>query len=130
MSWKIPAADLATAARAPRQHLQRIVVKDGARVHIIPVDRLDYAEAQDDYVALYSQGKSYLKQQTISSLESALDPGRFVRIHRSIIVNMERVAKIEPYAKDSRVAVLANGTQLPMSRAGYDRLKTLLGEKL
>jgi two-component system LytT family response regulator len=125
-----PAAELATAARPPQQHLQRIVVKDGTRVHIIPVDRLDYAEAQDDYVELHSQGKTYLKQQTISSLETALDPDRFVRIHRSVIVNLERVAKIEPYAKDSRVAVLSDGTQLPVSRAGYDRLKTLLGEKL
>lgn len=125
-----PAAELAAAARPPQQHLQRIVVKDGTRVHIIPVDRLDYAEAQDDYVELHSQGKNYLKQQTISSLESALDPERFVRIHRSIIVNLERVAKIEPYAKDSRVAVLSDGTQLPVSRAGYDRLKALLGEKL
>jgi two-component system LytT family response regulator len=124
-----PADELATAARAPQQHLQRIVVKDGARVHIIPVDRLDYAEAQDDYVALHSQGKSYLKQQTISSLETALDPQQFVRIHRSTIVNLERVAKIEPYAKDSRVAVLTDGTQLPVSRAGYERLKSLLGEK-
>jgi two-component system LytT family response regulator len=105
------------------------VVKDGARVHIIPVDKLDYAEAQDDYVELHSQGKSFLKQQTISSLEAALDPQRFVRIHRSIIVNIERVAKIEPYAKDSRVAVLGDGTQLQVSRAGYDRLKTLLGER-
>ena len=125
-----PAAELATAARPPQQHLQRIVVKDGTRVHIIPVDRLDYAEAQDDYVELHSQGKTYLKQQTISSLETALDPDRFVRIHRSVIVNLERVAKIEPYAKDSRVAVLSDGTQLPVSRAGYDRLKSLLGEKL
>ncbi|HYL76886.1 MAG TPA: protein kinase [Bryobacteraceae bacterium] len=124
-----PAEDLAAAARPPQQHLQRIVVKDGARVHIIPVDRLDYAEAQDDYVALHSQGKSYLKQQTISSLETALDPNQFVRIHRSFIVNLERIAKIEPYAKDSRVAVLSDGTQLQVSRAGYDRLKSLLGEK-
>ena len=106
------------------------MVKDGTRVHIIPVDRLDYAEAQDDYVELHSQGKTYLKQQTISSLESSLDAERFVRIHRSIIVNLERVAKIEPYSKDSRVAVLSDGTQLPMSRAGYDRVKALLGEKL
>ncbi len=90
----------------PGSILQRIVVKDGARVHIIPVERLDYAEAQDDYVSLHSQGKSYLKEQTISSLEATLDPERFVRIHRSVIVNLERVAKIEPYAKDSRVAVL------------------------
>jgi two-component system LytT family response regulator len=125
-----PAMELAAAARAPQQYLQRIVVKDGTRVHIIPVDRLDYAEAQDDYVELHSQGKNYLKQQTISSLESTLDPERFVRIHRSTIVNLERVTKIEPYAKDSRVAVMSDGTQLPVSRAGYDRLKALLGEKL
>jgi two-component system LytT family response regulator len=123
-----PAAELARAARPPEQFLQRIVVKDGARVHIIPVERLDYAEAQDDYVALHSQGKSYLKEQTISSLEAALDPQRFVRIHRSIVVNLERIAKIEPYAKDSRVAVLSDGTQLPVSRAGYERLRSLLGD--
>ena len=109
--------------------MHRIVVKDGARVHIIPVEALDYAEAQDDYVALHSQRKSYLKQQTISSLEAGLDPERFVRIHRSVIVNLERIAKIEPYAKDSRIAVLSDGTQLPVSRAGYDRLRALLGEK-
>jgi two-component system LytT family response regulator len=125
---KPAAAELARAARSPQEFLQRIVVKDGARVHIIPVDRLDYAESQDDYVALHSQGKSYLKEQTISSLEAALDPERFVRIHRSVIVNLERVAKIEPYAKDSRVAVLSDGSQLPVSRAGYERLRTLLGD--
>jgi two-component system, LytTR family, response regulator len=120
------ATELARAARPPREYLQRIVVKDGARVHIIPVERLDYAEAQDDYVSLHSQGKSYLKEQTISSLEAALDPERFVRIHRSAIVNLERVEKIEPYAKDSRIAVLSDGAQLPVSRAGYERLRALL----
>jgi two-component system, LytTR family, response regulator len=124
----LPATDLARAARAPREYLQRIVVKEGSRVHIIPAERLDYAEAQDDYVALHSQGKSYLKEQTISSLEAALDPQRFVRIHRSVIVNLERVAKIEPYAKDSRVAILTDGSQLPVSRAGYERLRVLLGD--
>src|SRR5580658_837313 len=123
-----PAAELARAARPPQEFLQRIVVKDGARVHIIPVDKLDYAESQDDYVSLHSQGKSYLKEQTISSLEAALDPQRFVRIHRSVIVNLERVAKIEPYANDSRVAVLSDGAQLPVSRAGYERLRSLLGD--
>ena len=124
-----PAAELSREARPPQQYSQRIVVKDGVRVHIIPVEALDYAEAQDDYVSLHSKGKSYLKQQTISSLEAALDPQRFVRIHRSIVVNLERVAKIEPYAKDSRVAVLSDGTQVPVSRAGYERLRALLGEK-
>jgi two-component system, LytTR family, response regulator len=90
------------------------------------VDKLDYVEAQDDYVALHSLKRSYLKQQTISSLEAALDPKQFVRIHRSCIVNLERIAKIEPYTKDSRVAVLNDGTQLPVSRSGYARLSDLL----
>ena len=121
-----PAADLAAAARPPAQYLDRIAVRDGTRVLIIPVAKLDYAEAQDDYVALAADGKKHLKQQTISSLESALDPSRFMRIHRSYIVNLERVAKVEPYAKDSHVAVLTSGAQLPVSRAGYARLREFL----
>ncbi|HEY1206696.1 MAG: LytTR family DNA-binding domain-containing protein [Bryobacteraceae bacterium] len=123
-----PPSELAAAARAPSQYLERIVVRDGPKVDIIPCERLDYAEAQDDYVLLRSQGKNYLKQETISNLETSLDPARFVRIHRSYIVNLERIAKIEPYTKDSRVAVLGDGTKLPVSRSGYARLKELLGE--
>ena len=111
----------------PAQYRDRIVVKDGTRVHIIPLNKLDYAEAQDDYVALCTEGKKHLKQQTISSLEKSLDPVRFLRIHRSYIVNLERVAKIEPYGKDTHVAVLTTGAQLPVSRAGYARLRELLG---
>ncbi len=118
--------DLKNAAHAPGQYTQRIVVKDGVRVHIIPVNQLDYAEAQDDYVALHAGGKTYLKQQTISSLEASLDPARFVRVHRSSLVNLDRVAKIEPYTKDTRLAVLADGSQVAVSRAGYMRLKELM----
>ena len=120
------AADLKAAARAPDQYAERIVVRDGSRVQIIPVNKLDYAEAQDDYVSLHSEKKSYLKQQTISSLESTLDPARFVRVHRSFIVNLERISKIEPYTKDTRVVLLSDGSQIPVSRAGYTRLKELL----
>jgi two-component system LytT family response regulator len=119
-------SDLAAAARPPAQYLDRIPVRDGTRVFIIPIAKLDYAEAQDDYIALCSESKKHLKQQTISSLESALDPSRFLRIHRSYIINLERVARIEPYGKDSHVAVLHNGTQLPVSRAGYARLREFL----
>jgi two-component system LytT family response regulator len=117
-----PRIDFAPAARAPEQRPPRIVVKDGPRVHVVPIDKLDYVEAQDDYVALHSLGKSYLKQQPIASLEALLDPACFVRIHRSVIVNLERVARIEPYGKESRVAILADGTRLPVSRTGYARL--------
>jgi two-component system LytT family response regulator len=120
------AADLKSAARAPGQYIERIVVKDGSRVHVIPVGKLDFAEAQDDYVSLRTEKKSYLKQQTISSLEASFDPMRFVRVHRSFIVNLERIAKIEPYTKDARLAMLADGSQIPVSRAGYARLKELL----
>jgi two-component system LytT family response regulator len=119
-------AELAASARPPAQYLDRIPVRDGARVFIIPVAKLDYAEAQDDYLALVSEGKKHLKQQTIASLEAALDPSRFLRIHRSYIVNLERVARVEPYAKDSHVAILHDGARLPVSRAGYARLRSLL----
>jgi two-component system LytT family response regulator len=121
-----PATELAAAARPPAQFLERIVIKDGTRVHVIPTAKVDYLEAQDDYVSVHSAGKCYLKQQAISGLEKALDPARFIRIHRSYIVNLERVVKMEPYTKESRVAVLADGTQLPVSRAGYARLAELL----
>jgi two-component system LytT family response regulator len=120
---------LAAAARPPQQFLERLVVKDGTKVTLIPVAKLDYAEAQDDYVALASQGKKHLKQQTIAGLEACLNPDNFVRIHRSYIVNLERVARIEPYGKDSRLAILTDGTRLPVSRTGYARLKALLDER-
>ena len=122
----LPPTELAAAARPPSQYLDRIPVRDGTRVFIIPVSKLDYAQAQDDYVALASEGKKHLKQQTISSLETALDPSRFLRIHRSYIVNLERVARVEPYSKDGHVAILANGAQLPVSKAGYTRLRAFL----
>lgn len=127
---KMPAPqELASAARPPQQFLERLVVRDGTRVTLIPVAKLDYVEAQDDYVALATQGKKHLKQQTIASLESCLAPDSFVRVHRSYIVNLERVVRIEPYGKDSRLAILIDGTRLPVSRAGYARLKSLLDER-
>jgi two-component system LytT family response regulator len=130
LAEKMPSAqELAAAARPPQQYLDRLVVRDGTKVTLIPVAKLDYAEAQDDYVALASQGKKHLKQQTIASLEACLDPNGFVRIHRSYIVNLERVVRIEPYGKDSRLAILSDGTRLAVSRAGYARLKALLDER-
>jgi two-component system LytT family response regulator len=122
------AVSLAGAARPAGQYLERIVVKDGTKVALIAVKKLDYAEAMDDYVGLASEGKKHLKQQTIASLEAALDPAVFVRVHRSYLVNFERVARIEPYGKDSKVAILSSGIKLPVSRAGYARLRKLMGE--
>jgi two-component system LytT family response regulator len=126
---EVGTAELAAAARPSGEFAERIVVKDGTKVTLIPVLKLDYVEALDDYVSLVSEGQKHLKQQTISGLELALDPRLFVRIHRSYLVNLERVTRIEPYGKDSKVAILTNGVRLPVSRAGYARLKTLLDEK-
>lgn len=118
--------EVVAAARRQEVPLERILVRDGSKVHVIPVDTIEYIEAQDDYVAIRSQGKTHLKQQRLSDLESSLDPKRFVRIHRSYILSVDRLARLELYAKDSRMAVLKDGTKLPVSRAGHEKLKKLL----
>ena len=120
------ASELKSSAQPPGQWAQRIVVRDGTRVHIIPVNRIDYVEAQDDYVSIQSEGKGFLKQQTIGSLETSLDPSRFVRVHRSFLISLERLSNIEPYTKDTRIAVLASGARVPVSRSGYARLRELM----
>ena len=122
----IPLQDLASAAGMRPSPLERILVKDGSKVHVIPVDKIDYIEAQDDYVAIKSDGKTHLKQERMAELEKELDATKFVRVHRSYILNLERIARIELYAKDSRMAILKDGTKLLISRAGYDKLKGLL----
>ena len=114
-----------TAAAAKRP-LQRIAFREGGTIEVVPVQRIDYIEAQDDYLHVFSRGAKHVKQQTLSELQAVLDPTRFVRVHRSYIVNLESLSKVEPYAKDSRVAVLRDGTRIPVSRAGYERLRELL----
>lgn len=117
---------LRTAARRPGQPLDRVVIRDGADVHVVPVHRLDYVEAQDDYVCFVSGERTWLKEQTLGELEGQLDGRRFVRVHRSYILNIDRLAKVEVYAKDSRVAILHDGRKVPISRSGYQRLQQLL----
>lgn len=122
----LPAAALNATARPPGSPLERVVIRDGAHVHVVPVSAIDYVEAQDDYAAFHTNGRTLLKEQTLGELEAYLDPRQFVRIHRSFILNIERLARVELYAKDSRVAILTDGVKLPVSRAGYQRLQQLL----
>jgi two-component system LytT family response regulator len=105
--------------------LDRIVVKDGPKVTLVPLDQLDYVKAQDDYVELRTGGRSLLKQQTLASLETQLPAERFIRIHRSYMLNLERLARVESDGKDSREAVLRDGSRLPISKSGYTRLREL-----
>ena len=116
-------AALAAAARGKGRHVERLVVRDGAQVHVIPVERVDYVEAQDDYVAIHEGERTHLKHQALAELADSLDPSRFVRVHRSFLVNVERVARVELLAKDQRVVFLRDGQQLPVSRSGHDRLR-------
>jgi len=122
----MPVDEVVRAAKPRAGPAERVLIRDGANVHVLPVDAIDYVEAQDDYVAFKSAGKQYLKDQTLAAVEATLDPARFVRIHRSFVLNIDRIAKVELYAKDSRMAILRDGTRLPVSRAGYARLSQLL----
>jgi two-component system LytT family response regulator len=126
-SHPAPMRDLIAAARPPGRSLERVVVRDEGQVHVMPIDRIDFIEARDDYVEFSSGGKRRRKQQTLAELEAQLDAARFVRIHRSFLLNIDRLARLELYAKDSWHAVLADGARLPVSRAGHARLKALIG---
>jgi len=125
-STPFDAKPLVASTRREAGPVERIIVRNGTRVTVIPVDSIDYIEAQDDYAAIHAGGKSHLKQEPLSSLEEMLDPARFVRIHRSYLLNIDRLARVEAYARDSRVAILHDGTKLLVSRAGFDRLEKLL----
>ena len=119
-------AALRASARPAGTPLERVVIRDGPHVHVVAADRIDYVEAQDDYVAFRTGGRTLLKEQTLADVEAQLDVRRFIRIHRSYLLNIERLARVELYAKDSRIAILADGTKLPISRAGYQRLQSVL----
>jgi two-component system, LytTR family, response regulator len=118
-------AALGSALRA--KPLQRIVVRgEDGTIQVIAAARVDYVEADDDAIVIATAGTKIRKQQSIGDLGGELDADRFVRIHRSYLLNIERLEKVEPYAKDSRVAILRDGTRLPVSRSGYARLRELL----
>jgi two-component system, LytTR family, response regulator len=122
----LPAKSLVADARATRAPLERILVRERSEVHVIPIVKIDYFESQDDYVALKVGDRQFLKEQTLSELEQLLDATRFVRIHRRYLLNVARLARIEQSVTDSRVAVLQDGSELPISRGGYARLREIL----
>jgi len=124
---RLDAAAVAAGARPPGAFADRIVVREGTRVHVLPVAQVDALEAQDDYVVVRSAGRRHRKHQTLAGLAESLDPARFLRVHRSFVINVERLARIEPYAKGSVVAILADGSKIPVSREGHAKLKELLG---
>ena len=105
----------------------RIVVKTGSKVKIIPVHDIYYIEADDDFVKIHTQEGSFLKNKTMAFYEESLDAAQFVRVHRSYILHINQITKIEPYQKESHVAILRDGKQIPVSKTGYVKLKSILG---
>lgn len=119
-------AALKELAQQPAGKLERLLIRDRNQVHVLPLDKVECVEAQDDYIRILSQGKSYLKTQSLTDLEGRLDPALFVRVHRSWIISLAHLKNIERLAKDSFVAVMNSGQHVPISRTGHERIKSLL----
>lgn len=110
----------------PSLDKQRIVVKKAGNIRIVPVADISYLEAYDDYVKIHTSSETYVKKKTMSFYENQFDSRQFVRIHRSYLLNVDQITRLEPMEKDSYVAVLRDGTKLPLSKTGYPKLKEVL----
>ncbi len=110
----------------PEQH-NRVVVKTGNNIRIIPMHEIEFIRADDDYVKIHTKEGSFLKKKTITYFEKVMDPSQFVRVHRSYIVQVSQVTRIEPYEKDGHIAILKSGERIPISKTGYPKLKSILG---
>lgn len=117
---------LESMAASPNQ-AERIVVKTGNKVKIIPTHEIHYLEADDDYVKIVTNDGAYLKNRTMQYYEKTLDARFFVRVHRSYIVHVNQITRIDPYQKETHLAVLRDGKQIPVSKTGYSKLKDILG---
>ena len=117
---------LNNTTRQPEEQ-NRVVVKYGNNIRIIPAQEIYYIEAFDDYVKIYTKDDCFLKKKTMAYFEQTLSPIDFVRIHRSFLIQLQHITRIEPFEKNSHVALLKNGKKIPLSRNGYIRIKELLG---
>jgi len=117
---------LETAAASPIQS-NRVVVKISGKIKIIPVQDIHYLEAADDYVKIVTPEGTFLKNKTMQFFENSLDPQQFARVHRSYMLNVNQVTRIEPYEKENHLAILKTGAKVPVSKTGYPRLKAALG---
>src|SRR5436189_1660394 len=106
---------------------ERIVIKDGSKIKIIPIQDVHYLEAADDFVKVFTKEGYFLKNKTMGHFEQVLDPSQFVRSHRSYIVTLQQITRIDPYEKDNHIAILRSGAKVPVSRTGYPKLKSILG---
>ncbi|MES2891070.1 MAG: LytTR family transcriptional regulator DNA-binding domain-containing protein [Bacteroidota bacterium] len=122
-----PAHEVVEAALQVAAQGNRVVVKDNGKIKIIPLAQIQYLEAADDYVKIHTVEGIFLKKKTLQYFEDSLPAQEFIRIHRSYIVNAQLITRIDPYEKDSHLALLTTGARLPVSKTGYTKLKEILG---
>jgi len=112
--------------RQPEER-SRVVVKEAGNIRIIPVIEIQYIEAYDDYVKIFTGKEMFLKKKTMGFYENILDPSLFLRVHRSYILQLSHITRIEPLEKDTHIAILKSGARIPLSKSGYSKLKSVLG---
>jgi two-component system, LytTR family, response regulator len=117
---------LQSVSNSPAEQ-HRVVVKIAGKIRIIPVDDIHYLEAADDYVKIHTKDGAFLKNKTMGHFENVLSNNLFVRTHRSFIVNVTEITRIDPYEKDNHLAILKSGSRVPVSKTGYVKLKMVLG---
>jgi two-component system LytT family response regulator len=122
----LPPQSLAEEVNSPESQ-NRVVVKKGQNIVVLPVQKIQYFEAFDDYVKVHTSDGFFLKKKTMAYFEKTLDPQQFVRVHRSYLLNLQELTRIEPMEKDNHVALLKSGVRVPLSQAGYAKLKSVLG---
>ena len=119
-----PLSGIPQLVRQPlSEKLERIVVKSGTKIKVVPVDKITYLEAEDDYVMIHTDEGKHLKQGTMKYYEDHLDDTRFIRVHRSYIVRIDQVTQLEPYSKENYLLKLKSGVTLKVSRNGLKSLK-------
>ncbi len=118
--------NLSKTIEQKEEKLERVVVKNGQKISIVPVDDIKYIEAQDDYTMLYTDKGNFLKQKTMKYFEENLDEKDFIRIHRSYFVKITQIKQIELFEKESYRLILNDGNKLPVSKSGYQKLKEIL----
>ncbi|QEC68982.1 response regulator [Panacibacter ginsenosidivorans] len=117
---------LEEVAKSPAQS-NRVVLKDGGKIKIIPVTQIQYLEAADDYVKIHTAEGGFLKKKTMQFFEDSLTAFQFVRVHRSYIINTQLITRIDVHEKDSHLVLLSTGIRIPVSKQGYAKLKEVLG---
>ncbi|HSZ33810.1 MAG TPA: response regulator [Puia sp.] len=127
VSVKEQLAPLLESALTSPAEQQRVVVKLSGKIRIIPVEDIHYLEAADDYVKIHTREGALLKNKTMGHFEQVLNKNQFVRTHRSFMINISEITRIDPYEKDGHLAILKSGARVPVSKAGYLKLKTVLG---